>query len=673
MLNEKYQQDVYFCGIVGALVGIADGIFICSFFSYQLNTFLLKLLYVIFSLNFFAIIGVIVGFVFGMISTFLRLEKIKKILMSLFLLLFLFAYIGFIINVFSHNTSLSIYLSLFDLPNKNYEIIRILATFVIALFLYLLYERIFNIIQLKWKNFLLILLGMLFVDLSIWFSHGQKSKTDKTSASNIRLEKEDKQFKDNFKLPPDFKPPENLLIIIADTLRADHLSCYGYSRKTSPFIDELSQRGILFENAIAQGTCTSPSIASLYTGLYSMDHGVYMVNTILPDNVFTLAESYLQNGFVTQSIKGNFFVSHKFNYDQGFQGFVDCFQEVPRINDAVYKNAVKWLEQKREKPFFLYLHFMDPHGPYTPPKQYDRFTSDKKRSTKKDIRTPTPSGYKHIGRYALVDGHWDLDYYLSKYDGEILYTDDLIRKVFNKLDQLKLTKKTLVILTSDHGEGFGEHGDYFDHGYLPYDDCAKVPFILYYENGHFPIKSIKQTIELIDVYPTVHEMMKLTYEKNKIKGRSFLPLLFGKNISNKKAFLEAAKQIGLRIKDPVEFSSHIFSAIRDENWKLIYTPWLPKTDELYSFNFIANIYARLRRIIKVTLFPQRARYELYDIIKDPGETKNLYKPDLPIAQELIKELNKKNNQKNRKVVFPLLANEIDKKTMDQIKALGYVQ
>jgi hypothetical protein len=100
---------------------------------------------------------------------------------------------------------------------------------------------------------------------------------------------------------------------------------------------------------------------------------------------------------------------------------------------------------------------------------------------------------------------------------------------------------------------------------------------------------------------------------------------------------------------------------------------LPKTDELYSFNFIANIYARLRRIIKVTLFPQRARYELYDIIKDPGETKNLYKPDLPIAQELIKELNKKNNQKNRKVVFPLLANEIDKKTMDQIKALGYVQ
>lgn len=668
MLKEKYQQDVYFCGIVGALVGIADGIFICNFFSYQLNNFLLKLLYVIFSLNFFAIVGVIVGFIFGMIFTFLRLEKIKKILMGLFLLLFLFAYIGFTINVFSHNSNLSIYLSIFDLQ-KNYEIIRLLATFVIAFFLYLLYERIFNIIQLKWKNFLFILLGMLFVDLSIWFSYGQKSKTDKINASNIRLEKEDKQFKDNFKLPPNFKPPENLLIIIIDTLRADHLGCYGYSRKTSPFIDELSQRGILFENAIAQGGCTSPSIASLYTSLYSMDHGIYMVSARLPDNLFTLAESYLQNGFLTQLMVANMFVSDKFNFNQGF---MNCFLAYDS-DDEIYQHAAKWLEQKREKPFFLCLHFIGSHAPYTPPKQFDRFTSDKKRSTKMDIRNiPSPFGYKRIGSYALADGQYDLDYYISKYDGKILYTDDLIRKLFNKLDQLKLTKKTLIILTADHGESFGEHGDYFLHGYQPYDDCARVPFILYYD-GHFPKKSITQPIELIDVYPTVHEMMKLTYKKNKIKGRSFLPLLFGKKIFKKKAFTEAARLIGFRIKDPVEFSSHTFSAIRDEHWKLIYTPWLPKTNELYSFNFIANIYARLKLIINVNLFPQRERYELYDITKDPGETKNLYKPDLPIAQELIKELNKRNNQKNRKLTPPVPLKEIDKQTRDQIKALGYLQ
>lgn len=670
MLSDKYQQDVYFCGIVGALVGIADGIFICNFFSYQLNNFLLKLLYVIFSLIFFAIVGVIVGFIFGMISSFLRLKKIKKILMGLFLLLFLFAYIGFTINAFSYNTSLSAYLSIFDLPSKNYEIIRILATFAIAFFLYLLYEKILNTTQLKWKNFLFILLGMLFVELGIWFSHGQKSKTDKINASNILLEKEDKQFKDNFKLPPGFKPPENLLMIIIDTLRADHLGCYGYSRNTSPFIDELSEKGILFENAIVQGTCTSPSIASLYTSLYSIDHGIYRVSTKLPDNLFTLAESYLQNGFVTQSIVANMFVSHKFNYDQGF---MDCFLETFN-NDAVYKHAVKWLEQKREKPFFLYLHFIDPHAPYTPPKEFDLFTSDKKKSTKMDIRNiPSPSGFKLISKYALADGQYDLNYYLSKYDGEILYTDDLIRKLFNKLAQLKLTKKTLVILTSDHGEGFGEHGDYFDHGLLPYDDCAKVPFILYYENGHFPVKSIKQTIELIDVYPTVHEMMKLTYEKNKIKGRSFLPLLFDKNISKKKAFLEAAKKGGLKIEDPVKFSSFISSAIRDENWKLIYSPWLPKINELYSFNFIADIYARLRLIININLRPQRERYELYDIINDPSETKNLYKPDLPIAQELTKELNKKIDHKTRKLILPVPPQKIDKQTRNQIKALGYIQ
>lgn len=660
MSKDKYKQSVYFWGLLGALFGIIDGIIIDIIYYNQLNSFFLKLAFIIFSLNFHAIIGVIIGFIFGFFSNLFKSEKLKAILMKAFLFLFIVGYLGFYINIFLMNFNQPIVSAFLPWRFKkiNNQILNItdelillplalLATFLLCRF----YKKTSYYIQFKWKHSASILVGAVLVNVIIWFTLGQDQKTKRDNSSNIHLESALKQVENDFSVPPDFTPPKNLLIIVIDTLRADHLGCYGYSRNTSPFIDQLSTKGVLFENAIAQRPITSASIASLFTGLYVHEHGVTECWTELPSEHVTLAESYLKHGYMTQSIVKNPNVHSTFNFSQGFMDSILTFRKIP-------EKAGKWLEQNGEKPFFLYLHFMSPHIPYKPSKEFDVFTPDLKNSPIID--------YSDIFEQALLKNHNELDYYISKYDGEVFRSDYLVSKVIKKLEQLDLLKNTLIILTADHGEALGDHGYYFNHGTFPYDACARVPLIIYYENGHFPAKRIQQTVELIDIYPTVHELMDIPYNKNKISGKSFLPLLMGKKQQHKKAFIEAGKVI----LDDKTYST--FYAIRDDRWKLIYSPWLPDTHQFFSFDFMANLYRKIKLVFSASLFPQRDKYELYDLKEDPQETKNIYQPDSQIALLLIEELNKKISDVTKKFVPHVAKDTLDQDTKNSLKSLGYL-
>lgn len=645
MVKDKYRQDIYFGGLLGALFGIADGIIVNFMYYNQLNNVFLKVVYIIHSLNFHAVLGVILGFVFAVITSLLRLEKSKAVLVKFMLLSFLLIYFGFYTNIFLWNFNHEIFDYLFKLPNLIDEIILLPLMAWTTYLLYRLYQKLPDLVGVRWRGLSFVFTGALFLNVIIWLFLGGGRMSEDAYASDIRPVHVGGRQKNDFSLPPDFIRPRNLLIIVVDTLRADHLGCYGYPKDTSPFIDRFSSYGVLFENAIAQKPKTSPSIASLFTSLYVQDHGVAGVNTILPDKYFTLAESYLKHNFVTQAFVANGSVSAEFNFDQGFMGCILTGDE------GIYPQTAKWLEKNKEDPFFLYLHFIAPHTPYNPPREFDVFPPD--------IKNSPIIGPGSISRRSYLSGHQELDYYVSKYDGEVRYADSLVEKVIGELDRLDLKKNTLIILTSDHGESLGEHGYFFRHGLFPYDTTARVPFIISY--GDFPAKRVKRSIELIDVFPTVHEMMGLSYNIDDIKGRSFLPLLYG-GVYSDKAFLESG--------DYSKVSR--FYAIRGERWKLIYNAWLPTAEQLFSFDYISNMYRKQWLAFYAGLYPQRDIYELYDLQKDPQETKNLYRPDSKIASLLIEELNEKIGGMDRAFIPQVPAKDMSQRIKGHLRALGYL-
>ena len=308
----------------------------------------------------------------------------------------------------------------------------------------------------------------------------------------------------------------NVLLISVDTLRADHLSCYGYKRATSPQIDQVAREGVLFENAVAASNWTVPSHISLLTSLYPSVHGVDTPDKRLGEAVPTLAQVLAKQGYTTAGFVTGPNLNHRFGFQRGFQLYDDFTAtlmcetnlfEAHDLNSAgvfgfpsdhVITNLARlWLKQHGQEKFFLFLHYWDCHSDYVPPAPYDRLFDPGYKGKE--------NGHNVSQRQREIETGItprDLAHLIALYDGEIGHTDDQVGEVLQLLRKMGLAEKTLLIIVSDHGEGFLEHGMIL-HGNSLFEELIHVPLILRLP-GVIPAgRRIQDNVSQVDVMPTV--------------------------------------------------------------------------------------------------------------------------------------------------------------------------
>lgn len=490
---------------------------------------------------------------------------------------------------------------------------------------------------------------------------------------------------------PNETTPPNVLLVTIETLRADHVSSYGYSRLTTPNLDRLASQGARFTTVIAQAPFTLPSIASLMTGRTPPTHGVRNHPAILSPNIETVAERFRLAGYETAAMTRHTWLRNRSGLDQGFEQYFNNKFQAGLDARSLSLAAVDWLTRRNaQKPFFLWLHFLDPHLPYTPNYPYSVIFGGSRDDEPqvKHLRSlvgldregfrPTPYADLAGGPYydlvlpAYPDNEVLLDLafwrrsrgsiffgkkrysretvreVVDLYDGAILYTDDNLGRILEALSDLGLEKTTVVAVTSDHGEAFGEHGVYFTHDFTLYDEVLRVPLVIRYP-GNVPADSqVPQQVRLMDVAPTLLELAGVA-PLEAIEAKSLVPLLTGGSLPFLEAFAESAPlRPQFPEQDRVYFSGNRgkWRMVRTERWKLIRIP-----------------------------HPEGDRHELYDLERDPFETRNLFQ-DLPgeagrIAPSLDAwmAVDASRNSETQEET----AEELDPASLDQLRALGYLE
>lgn len=309
----------------------------------------------------------------------------------------------------------------------------------------------------------------------------------------------------------------NVVLILMETLRPDHLGCYGYKRGTSPNIDKLAAESAVFENAFAQSSQSLISAASIFTGLYPPAHGVVNVNTRLSPDIATLAGELQKHGYLTAAFTGGFFLNRSFGLNSGF-GQYDDSKDFGTLADVV-PGALKWLRQNKEKKFFLLVHSYDAHAPYRAPKEFlDKFTADyagplsglpldyyladriKQDWLYEDFR---------LKKKVAALGPKDIDHIVSRYDGAVLYADSRAGELLAGLDELGLKDRTLVLFAASAGEALMEHGTIISsfHGGL-FEEGIHVPLIV--RAPGVPASRVKTEAQLVDILPTVLDLLRLS-------------------------------------------------------------------------------------------------------------------------------------------------------------------
>lgn len=307
------------------------------------------------------------------------------------------------------------------------------------------------------------------------------------------------------RLPDNITEPPNVIVIVIDTLRADHLSSYGYRRNTSPFIDDLAKEGVLFENAISASSWTQPAHASMLTGHYTYEHQAE--TKPLDDTYPTIGEVMKTNGYRTGAFSANtLFFTRRQGFGRGFLHFEDNYKSVPDIflNSSMYgflfdfyglrkvlkyegvptrviasdinESVLTWIDLDTDSPFFVFMNYFDVHDPYTPPEPY--------RSRFSTVQNPGGLINGFVDRYRPTLSPEQLQSEIDAYDGAISYVDDQIESLFDELNQRGLLKNTVVFITADHGESLGEH-DILQHGASLYLQEIHVPLIVWGPN-HVP-------------------------------------------------------------------------------------------------------------------------------------------------------------------------------------------
>jgi len=405
------------------------------------------------------------------------------------------------------------------------------------------------------------------------------------------------------------RSPPNLVLITLDTTRADHLGAYGYGRDTSPALDALAAESALFERAFSHVPVTLPAHTSILTGHLPTAHGIRDNGRfIVPEELETLPEILGRQGYATAAFVSGFVLDSRFGLDQGFDTYDDSFTEewseeklrdariynqmvTDRPADQTTDRALVWLREHDDGPFFIWVHYYDPHQRYAPPRPYDQLFHD------------------------------------SPYDGEIAFMDSQIERLFSFLGEAELWENTAIVVTGDHGESLGQHGE-ATHAVLSYDSTLRVPLIVKAPAPTPAPRRVAQSTSHVDLQPTMLEMLGLPEHEG--AGRSLVPALEGRGGA-------AARQSYFECALPrFSFGWEPLFGLRADGWKYIHAP----------------------------------EPELYDLSSDPNELYNLARSQ-PEKRDDLEALLFRTIADNPPLAVDSTRGEMTEDVRQRLSALGY--
>ncbi len=402
----------------------------------------------------------------------------------------------------------------------------------------------------------------------------------------------------------------DILLISIDSLRPDHLGCYGYSKPTSPVIDKLAAEGVRCASAVSTTSWTLPAHAAMFTGLVDSTHGLVDNGLRLGDEHRTLAEVLKESGYRTAGFFGGPYLHPTFGLSQGFEHYQSCMTALP---DAATETAIRelslsdedpshsditgprtvkeferWLEMPKDaRPTFAFVHLWDVHYDYIPPPEYAKIF-DPDYTGKLDLRNFST----HQAMFPSMSAR-DQQHMIAMYDGEIRSTDDTVGHLLDALRAKGRLENTLIVITADHGEEFFEHG-WTGHQHSLWDELIRVPLIFHWPKQLKAGRLVTDQVRLIDLMPTILTLAGVARQPQ-VQGRDIGPLLAGQGL------------------EPVSSLSELLVDRHD-------------------------LRALRTNALKVFLNAEKKLSGGFDLIQDPGETKVLKPPDDEAAKRALAEL-----------------------------------
>lgn len=463
----------------------------------------------------------------------------------------------------------------------------------------------------------------------------------------------------------------NIILISIDTLRADHLSCYGYHKRTTPNIDRLSEEAVICRNNLSTGVWTPPGHASMLTGLYVSEHGVFDTRK-LNDYIPTIASELKAQGYQTAGFVNNSQVGALVGLDKGHDIFEEVWKGIEARN--IIERAVKgtfrrirrkvgyedmgakrtntlfrnWIETSLDKarPFYCFLHYIEPHNPLDPP-----------RGVGRDFVEPSLGGLrlemiKKIAQNPLicyvediVPNENEIRYLKSLYDGEVAYTDQRVGEIIETLQRNGLYEDTMIIITADHGEHFGEHG-FWSHVASLYREVVRIPLIIKFPGEYRCTAEVQSITQLVDIFPTV---LEVTENPNKDiyqgSGVVLLPEEGQWKEFHDCAFAEWEGRVPYFILEKIRGREEFIDLSRFK------TPMMMVQDKKYKL-----------------IWKSEQDYELYDIHNDPCENVNISSNLYAFGHMNDKRVKAKEKMKIRKGEQTTRDEQVER----NLKALGYM-
>lgn len=437
----------------------------------------------------------------------------------------------------------------------------------------------------------------------------------------------------------------NVLIVLVDALRADRLGCFGHPWQTSPHIDRLRRESVLFRHALASSSWTAPAVASLFTSLHPYRHGVRYVDTLeLARGLDTVAERFLDAGWFTGAVSDNLLIIPDNGFDQGFRCFVSRPDTVEmRKAEAVTRLALSWLQHHGDRPFFLYLHYMDPHADYQPRQPFHPGPTPIGTVIRPFVERGQAGGVANrmqkSGSFRLTPA--EDRRLLELYDGEIAATDYQVGRLLAGLRKQGLAEQTVVVFVADHGEEFADHGKYA-HATSLFDELVRVPLMVRMPGPARPAgPGIDSVVRAVDLGPTLLDLVGAGDLPGAVDARSFRRLLDNEDLAGdaREAYFEL---------NP------------------------------YSRNPLAPGWVEAARGVrlghlKLVYQPRTGVYRLFDLRADPGERRSIYRAGEPRSMEMAARLE---NYLKDAVTAGEESGEaslLGDRQLQQLDALGYLE